>query len=264
MADAVVEGASGQTFVCPLETVTDDSTGGGPEGAAPCQEVDGWVTAEALAALLGTPEGRAASRKASPHFDLGAWLQAFHEELEAKERWRDLLDAELRKLGLDRTQVLDLQTTVTVAQQGAGDTKDDGEQLRKTTKSVVVALASHGLTDKQVATILALAETDVQGYIEDRESNGALRRVVELHHNGRTALQISKETEISVGRVYQILSSVGLKANTERVRVPDYLRARVVALKSEGKSVKFIQDTTGLSRDQVNNCIRRATKAGEL
>lgn len=84
----------------------------------------------------------------------------------------------------------------------------------------VQELASHGMTNKEIAATMSVSEASVSKYLRDRKP-AFQRRVIALHDEGKTAIDIAHMLECKLSKVQYVLRKQGLV--TRKARSADAL-----------------------------------------
>ncbi|MGP4673627.1 helix-turn-helix domain-containing protein [Agrobacterium salinitolerans] len=83
----------------------------------------------------------------------------------------------------------------------------DGDKVRE--------LASHGMTNKEIAAAMSVSQCSVSKYLRDRKS-AFQQRVTALHSEGKTATDIAHMLECKLSKVQYVLRKAGLGVRKSR------------------------------------------------
>lgn len=129
----------------------------------------------------------------------------------------------------------------------------------------------HGFTPEQIAILLsrtwwqrdAMVEV-INRYLSTRAGKVVLdeRRVMELHKQGYTPLEIHRITGYVRQSIDQCLRNLNITPHQKLKRVDDKTRQRVIAMRNRGATYGELKAACGVTDNQIRSILRYAAQRG--
>lgn len=130
-------------------------------------------------------------------------------------------------------------------------------------RAAVVALDLHEVDSEAIARLLDLDEDVVERYLAGRRGRPGAKRIMALHYEGQSVVQIAQQTGVSTAQVYRVLGWAREEPNVQVVEHVANTQA-IVRLRNEGRTYAEIRKRTGANTNQIRNALRRAAAKGKL